>query len=149
MDVDGTLTDGKIYMGTSGELIKAFDIKDGFILARLSDYNITPIIITGRKSDILLNRCKELNIKEIHQGISDKIDCLKKIIGKYNYTLTETAYIGDDLNDKDCMNLCGFSGCPSDAITAIKDCVNYICKNKGGNGAVREFIDLIIKNNGN
>ena len=149
MDVDGTLTDGKVYMGVSGEIMKAFDIKDGYMIARLSTYNIIPIIITGRESEILINRCKELNIHELHQGVHEKLNCLKQILQSYKLNLTEVAYIGDDLNDKECLEVCGLTGCPADAVFAIRQCVDYICSNKGGNGAVREFIEYIINKNNN
>ena len=72
MDVDGTLTDGKIYMSNQGEMMKAFNIKDGYAIARLADFDILPVIITGRESDIVLNRCKELKITNIHQGIENR-----------------------------------------------------------------------------
>lgn len=149
MDVDGTLTDGKVYMGVSGEMMKAFDIKDGYMIARLSTYNILPIIITGRKSEILINRCKELNIYELYQGVHEKLNCLNQILQSYKLNLTEVAYIGDDLNDKECIEACGLTGCPSDAVLEIRQSVDYICNNKGGNGAVREFIEYIINNNNN
>lgn len=149
MDVDGTLTDGKVYMGVSGEIMKAFDIKDGYMIARLSIYDIIPIIITGRKSDILINRCKELNIHELHQGVHEKLNCLNQILQSYKLNLTEVAYIGDDLNDKECIEACGLTGCPADAVLAIRQSVDYICSSKGGNGAVREFIEYIINNNNN
>lgn len=149
MDVDGTLTDGKVYMGASGEIMKAFDIKDGYMIARLSTYDIIPIIITGRKSDILINRCKELNIHELHQGVHEKLNCLNKILQSYKLNLTEVAYIGDDLNDKECIEACGFTGCPADAVLEVRQSVDYICSSKGGNGAVREFIEYIINNNNN
>ncbi len=102
MDVDGTLTDGKIYMGSNGELCKTFDVKDGYgIHGMLIPTGITPIIITGRKSDIILQRCIELDILEVYQGISDKAFFLKNIISD----LSKVAYIGDDINDLMCMNL--------------------------------------------
>ena len=106
MDVDGTLTDGKIYMGTSGEILKAFDIKDGYgIHDMLIPYGITPVIITGRSSKILENRCRELSITDLFQGIKDKIDVLKQYLCSNNSSLQEVAYIGDDLNDLPCMKL--------------------------------------------
>ncbi len=80
MDVDGTLTDGKIYMGNSGEVMKAFSVKDGCgIHDILIPSGITPVIITGRKSDIVLNRCNEIGINEVYQGISNKIDKLSDV----------------------------------------------------------------------
>ena len=96
MDVDGTLTDGKIYMGNSGEVMKAFSVKDGCgIHDILIPSGITPVIITGRKSDIVLNRCNEIGINEVYQGISNKIDKLFTITSDFS----SVAYIGDDIND--------------------------------------------------
>ncbi len=71
MDVDGTLTDGKIYMSANGELMKAFNIKDGYAIARLREYGIEPVIITGRSSEIVRQRCAELKITELHQGVDN------------------------------------------------------------------------------
>ena len=145
MDVDGTLTDGKVYIGESGELFKAFDIKDGYgINVLLPQHNITPIIITGRKSVMLEKRCEEIGIKHVYQGISDKPVVLKKIMEELGIVAEEMAYIGDDLNDITCMNLCGLVGCPNDAVEQVKALADYICNRNGGNGAVREFIEFIV-----
>ncbi len=158
MDVDGTLTDGKIYMDESGELFKAFSIKDGCgIKDILPTLNIEPIIITARDSKILENRCKELNITKLYQGIRNKIQKLNEIIYEYNklsntsLTYTNVAYIGDDILDLQCMKPIkeagGLIGCPADAVKKVKDISSYICKSKGGEGAVREFIDWLLKKN--
>ena len=145
MDVDGTLTDGHIYIGNDGEIMKSFDVKDGYAIAHiLPENNIIPVIITGRKSKIIENRAKELKITELHQGIIDKLSKLKEIIAKYGLKPEQIAYIGDDLNDLECINYCGFTGCPNDAVEEVKKSVLYICKQNGGNGAVREFIGIII-----
>lgn len=144
MDVDGTLTDGKIYMSGSGELFKAFNIKDGYTIYTLDKIGIVPVIITGRLSDIVARRAEELRIKECHQGISDKLAKLQDIMQRYGATLDEVAYIGDDYNDLECMRLCGYSACPADAEDDIKQQVDYVCKTKAGEGAVREFVKKII-----
>lgn len=146
MDVDGTLTDGKIYMSANGELMKAFNIKDGYAIARLRDYGIEPVIITGRSSEIVKQRCTELKIKELHQGIENKSYMLRDVCEKLHVELGQVAYIGDDLNDLPCMKICGYSACPSDAVVQVKDSVTYVCQAKGGDGAVREFIGHIISN---
>lgn len=147
MDVDGTLTDGKIYMSGTGEIFKAFNIKDGYTIYTLDKVSITPIIITGRSSEIVARRAEELKIKECHQGVGDKLAKLNEVLAKYNGTLAEVAYIGDDYNDLDCMRSCGFTGCPADAEDDIKTEVNYICKIKAGEGALREFVKEINKLN--
>lgn len=144
MDVDGTLTDGKIYMGNDGEVFKAFDVKDGYAIAHLYEVGIIPVIITGRKSKIVEQRAKELNIEEVHQGVDNKVEKLEEIANKYGLSLEEVAYIGDDLNDLDCMEICGLNGCPSDAVEEVAKVVDYVCKKSGGNGAVKEFIDYLL-----
>lgn len=140
MDVDGTLTDGRIYIGANGEIMKAFDVKDGYGIVKARESGIIPVIITGRESEIVKTRAKELNIEELHQGIHDKLSKLKAIAEKYNVDVAEIAYIGDDLNDIECIQHCGVTACPSDAVDEIKNAVDYVCKAEGGRGAVREFI---------
>lgn len=156
MDVDGTLTDGKIYMGFQGEMFKAFNVKDGCgIKDILPQYGIIPIIITARYSEFLVNRCKELGITELYQGEKEKLNKLEEIIKNFNikfsseYSLKDCAYIGDDILDIECVRkvkkLGGVTGCPNDAIGEIKEIVDYICVQEGGNGAVRDFIEYLIK----
>lgn len=144
MDVDGTLTDGYIYMGGQGELMKAFNIKDGYAIKHiLPTLGITPVIITGRKSDIVKRRAKELDIFDLYQGVSDKIAVLKEVSEKYNVLPEEIAYIGDDVNDLPCIEYCGITACPSDSVEVVKQKVKYVCKCDGGRGAVREFINML------
>lgn len=146
MDVDGTLTDGSIYMGEQRETMKAFNVKDGYAIANLlPKKDIEPIIITGRKSQIVAKRAEELKIKKIYQGIQNKKELLETIMEEYHVQSSEIAYIGDDLNDIDCIRVCGLSACPQDAVEQVKRTVDYICKNCGGKGAVREFIEYILE----
>ncbi|MBR5994349.1 MAG: 3-deoxy-D-manno-octulosonate 8-phosphate phosphatase [Lachnospiraceae bacterium] len=145
MDVDGTLTDGKIYMSPSGEAMKAFNIKDGYgIHDILLPAGIIPVIITGRTSEIVLNRCKELGISSIYQGVSNKKEELKRLTPN----LDAVAYMGDDINDLECMQLVKASGgvvaCPFDATEKVKQIVDYISSKKGGEGAVRDFIEWLM-----
>ncbi len=145
MDVDGTLTDGKIYVGQNGEAMKAFNIKDGCgINDILLPAGITPVIITGRISKIVINRCQELGISEIHQGVKNKVETLRAIVDN----LQSVAYIGDDINDLPCMiavkEAGGLIGCPSDAVEKVKMIADYIAPNKGGDGAVRDFIEWLV-----
>lgn len=120
MDVDGTLTDGKIYYGNDGELFKAFDVRDGYRLVKCEEYGIITAIITGKTSKIVEGRARDLKIKEVHQGVSNKIEVLKTLIEKYSLDKSQVAYIGDDVNDIECMQYCGFSACPADAIDEVK-----------------------------
>lgn len=148
IDVDGTMTDGGILIGPNGELAKKFNVKDGFgIHDLLPKMGITPAVITGRTSGMLESRCHELGIMELHQGISDKTATLHSIVEKYGIGLHEVAYIGDDLNDLECMQEIkkhgGFIGCPADAVSEIAVIADYITSCRGGEGAVRDFIDWL------
>lgn len=147
MDVDGTLTDGCIYMGAEGEIMKAFHVKDGYGIAHiLPRLDIVPVIITGRTSQIVQKRAAELKITELYQGIvSNKLTQLKQIMEKYGVTAEQVAYIGDDENDLDCIRFCGYTACPQDAVSAVREAVDHICSCDGGRGAVREFIELIAQ----
>lgn len=149
MDVDGTLTDGKIYMGNSGEVMKAFNIKDGYgIHDILPIYKIVPVIITGRTSIITENRCKELGITQIYQGAHNKIDQLQQVLNELDCSFHEVAYIGDDMNDYSCMKMVkargGVIGCPYDATDDVKKLADFVSKYSGGSGAVRDMIEWII-----
>ena len=148
MDVDGTLTDGKLYIGEKGEVYKSFSIKDGYgIKNLLIPNNIIPIIITGRQSKIVDNRCLELGITNIYQGIYNKYDFLITL----NLDFSVTSYIGDDNNDLDIMleikNQGGIVGCPADASKDVIEIADFVSKRNGGDGAVREFIEWILNKN--
>ena len=152
MDVDGTLTDGKINIGPVGEVMKSFSIKDGCgIHDILPQKKITPIIITGRQSAIVEKRCKELGITEIHQGVRDKEFMMMEILKTLYGSLSEVAYIGDDLPDLPCMEAVkkanGLIGCPFDACDEVIQIADYVSQKKGGEGAVRDFIEWIVKKN--
>ena len=144
MDVDGTLTDGKIYMSAGGELMKAFNIKDGYAITRLKEYGIEPAIITGRESDIVKQRCAELKITELYQCVENKLFKLKDICAKKGLILSQVAYIGDDVNDLPCIQQCGVTACPADAVKKVKKSMNMVTEAKGGEGAVREFCEYLV-----
>ena len=148
MDVDGTLTDGKIYMSVNGEAFKAFDVKDGYTIYTLEKIGIIPVIITGRESKIVSRRAEELRIKEVHQGVGNKMEKLKEIASQYGVSLHEVAYFGDDYNDQECMEACGYTGCPQNAEYDIMHKVDYVCQAKGGEGALREFVKSFLANAG-
>ena len=145
MDVDGTLTDGHIYIGAEGEMMKAFHVQDGYAIAHtLPEKGIVPVIITGRSSKIVERRAAELKISHLHQGITDKLSKLQEVATALGITAEEIAYIGDDVNDLDCIRYCGMTACPADAVPVVRKAVDYICERNGGNGAVREFIDKFV-----
>lgn len=149
MDVDGTLTDGKIYIGTQGEIIKVFDVKDGYgIKVLLPQNDIIPVIITARNSTILQLRCNELGIEELHQGVQDKMKCLTCVMDRLGVFMNEVAYIGDDMLDLQCMIQIrqhgGLAACPANAIPQITANCDFVSSYPAGMGAVREFIEYII-----
>lgn len=148
MDVDGTMTDGKIYMGEKGELFKAFDIKDGYgIHEILPAHCVRTVIMTGRKSEIVSNRARELEIDLVLQNVKDKAVALKKVAAEFKCDMERIAYMGDDMIDKDAMLLCGVTGCPADATIKIKEMADFISDKKGGEGAVRDFIEWLSDKN--
>lgn len=147
MDVDGTLTDGKLYIGDEGEVMKAFSVKDGHGIKMLrNEYGVIPVILTGRNSKIVRKRCEELRIDHLRQNVKDKVAEIKKYEKEYPKGLF--AFIGDDDNDLGAIEYVhsqgGITACPVDASNAVKKCVDYICRCAGGQGAVREFIDYMI-----
>lgn len=149
MDVDGTLTDGKIYIGDSGEAFKAFNVKDGCgIHDILIPAGIVPVIMTGRRSKILENRCIELGIKNLFQGIGDKAETTGDFLKSCKADYDNVAYIGDDINDIPCMELVnkngGLTGCPADASKKVTDICAFVSSRNGGEGAVRDFIEWLL-----
>ena len=150
MDVDGTLTDGKIYMGNHGEVMKAFSTKDGQGITHLqSNYDVIPVVFTGRKeSKIVKIRCEELKINDCYQAVPNKVDIIKKYEG--NHPSESFSYIGDDSNDLPAMEYIksqgGIIACPADAEDSVKAIADFVCERSGGEGAVRDFINYMIKN---
>lgn len=146
MDVDGTMTDGKIYMGEHGEVFKAFDIKDGYgIHEILPAYGVATVILTGRTSGIVRNRAKELEINYVLQNVKDKAQAIRQLAEDLGCSTSEIAYAGDDMIDIEAMKLCGVKGCPADAVPEVKEICDFISNKKGGEGAVRDFIEWILK----
>ena len=146
MDVDGTLTNGQINIGQNGEVFKSFYCRDGLAIIKAAKAGIQPVILTSRISNIVKERAKELGIDIVLQGAQNEkkkilISYLKELEVEYK----NIAYIGDDINDLECMKLCGIVGCPADAVDEVKAISDFISIKNGGYGAVREFIDWIMK----
>ena len=119
-------------------------MKDGYGIKHiLPQLDMKAVIITGRKSEIVSRRAKELDIEYVFQGVSDKLECLSKFIKELEIKLEEVVYIGDDINDLECMETVGYKCCPADAHIEVKKVADYIARNNGGNGAVREIIDKL------
>lgn len=145
LDVDGVLTDGSIVYTDSGEELKTFNVRDGLGIRMLMDAGITVGIITGRSSGALLKRCENLGIGLVFQGVKDKLEVLKKILDTFELTTESIAFAGDDLPDIRIMKAAGFSIAVANADPAVKSVSDYITEKEGGNGAVREICELILK----
>ncbi len=144
-DCDGVLTDTGVYYSAEGEELKRFSIRDGMGVERLRKLcNIDTGIITGERSGSVVKRAEKLKISELHLGIKDKPAVLKDVLERTGFKAEEIAYIGDDTNDLETIKLVGLSACPGDAMFMVKDVVQYCCKSHGGQGAFREFAELII-----
>ena len=145
MDVDGVLTDGKFYYLDNGSEGKSFDVKDGFSIRLAKMKGLKTGIITGKMSSIVERRANELCMEEFHQGYFDKVEVYNGIKERQKLTDSEIAYIGDDLFDLGVLSRVGFSACPKDAIDEVRERVDYVCDRRGGEGAVRELIEMILK----
>lgn len=146
MDVDGTMTDGKIHLSSSGEETKAFNAKDGFaIKVILQELDIVPVIITGRKSEIVAKRAEELGVAELYQGITNKLDIYESLKIKYKISDENIACIGDDYNDVPILLRAFHSACPKDASPHLHKICKYVTGKNGGEGAVQEFILELYK----
>lgn len=144
MDVDGTLTDGKIYISNEGEAMKAFSPKDGLGIKLLKKHGIIPAIITGRTSKIVENRCREIGIEVLYQGIRNKATTLQEIMQTYELHREQVAYIGDDMNDLSAMEVAGITFAPADCAKQLIPFVDILLTKKAGESPVREAIDLIL-----
>jgi 3-deoxy-D-manno-octulosonate 8-phosphate phosphatase (KDO 8-P phosphatase) len=145
MDCDGVLTDGKIYLGNKGEVFKAFHVRDGQGLVLWHSAGFFSGIISGRKSKILQARADELGISIVKQGVKNKVSVLEGILNRLNLSAEETAFIGDDINDICLMLRVGLPITVADAVAEVKNVAKLVTKNKGGCGAVREVIEILLK----
>ncbi len=145
MDVDGVLTDGQIFIGPGGEVFKAFNCQDGLGLAAATKAGLTTAIITGRESAMVVKRAAELSISIVRQGCKDKAAALEEIAQENKLTMEQIAYIGDDLNDLAAVHRAGLACAVANAALEVKDVAHFISTKTGGNGAVREIVELILK----
>lgn len=145
LDVDGVLTDGKIIVGTDGVEYKNFSVKDGVAIYIAKKAGIEFAIISGRYSKINEIRAKEFGIKHIYQDLANKLEFYEKIKKELKLKDEEICFIGDDLIDITVMQKCGLSAAPNDACEEVKKVSDFICKNNGGEGCVREIIEILLK----
>jgi len=142
-DVDGVLTDGKLYYNDNGECMKVFNAKDGLGIRRLTKSNFQIAIITGRESTFVLKRASDLGIQNVYQNKMEKLPSFEDLRKKLNLDYEQIAYMGDDWIDLPVMKLVGCAACPNDALPRIKKICHFISHFNGGYGAARELCDLI------
>ncbi|WP_345986766.1 HAD-IIIA family hydrolase [Sulfurimonas sp. HSL-1656] len=149
LDVDGCLTNGQIIYGESGEEIKAFNVKDGLAIKSWMRLGHEVAIITGRRSGIVKRRADELGILHLYQGVKDKRKRLEMLCSDLDIDVTtEVAAIGDDLNDLKMLELAAVSFAPADASSYITGRVDHVLARRGGEAAVREMIEALMRRNG-
>lgn len=148
MDADGVLTNGSIVYTHQGEEIKSFNVKDGLGIRLLIQVGILVCVITGRQSHALRHRCNNLGIKYVFDGILEKPSVLSTLIKETGVSAHEMAFMGDDLPDLHLMEAIGFSVAVADAASEVVQSADWVTSAKGGNGAVREFCELLLKAKG-
>ncbi|MEA3286903.1 MAG: HAD hydrolase-like protein [Candidatus Marinimicrobia bacterium] len=143
-DIDGVWTDAKMYYTGTGEFMKAFSTYDGIATSLLSEAGIPTAIITGEKSPAVAARAKKLKLKDVFLGIDDKLTVFEILLDKYKLTPDQVAYIGDDVNDYTVMQVAGLTASPSSspAFHLLKP--DILLDRVGGDGAFREFADIIL-----
>lgn len=150
LDVDGVLTDGRLYLAAMPEGVvetKVFHTRDGHGLKLLMESGISVGVISGRKSDVVTHRMNELGVEHVYQGIGTKLPVFKQLLEDVNLAPEQVAYMGDDFIDADVMRLCGLGVAVADAHQTALDAADWVTKNLGGFGAVREVCDLIMDAN--
>lgn len=145
IDVDGTMTDAGIYYDEHGNELKKFCTKDaaGFFAAHQAGMEI--LVLTGRECAATTRRMTEMKVDYLVQNCKDKVTYLKQFMEEKGITKDQLGYLGDDLNDLPGMQLCGFVGCPTDACAEIKEYADYVATTKGGEGAVRDIIEYMLR----
>jgi 3-deoxy-D-manno-octulosonate 8-phosphate phosphatase (KDO 8-P phosphatase) len=145
LDVDGTMTDGGVYIDDNKVETKKFNIKDSTGILLAQSVGIEFMILTGRSSKCVEHRMTELSIKYVVQGIRNKLEYIKEFVTTHDISPENIAYIGDDLNDLPAMYYAGISACPEDAVDEVKDFCDLVLPRKGGEGTIRVFVEILLK----
>lgn len=143
-DVDGVLTDAGMYYSESGDELKKFSTRDGMGIKLLQRAGLITALVTQEQTKLVARRAEKLAIPEVHQGVMDKLPVLREMAARHGVTLAEVAYMGDDINDFASLRAVGFSAAPADALPPVRKVVDYVCRAKGGEGAVREVAEMIL-----
>ena len=148
LDVDGTLTDGRIYIGPQGEAMKAFSVRDGFGLTLLREAGLRLAIITARRSAIVEQRAAELGIPLVIQGVRDKLAALDSLCVELNLAHSQVGFAGDDWTDLPAMMAAGFAAAVADAEPAVRARAHWVSTRPGGAGAIRDLAEFILDSRG-
>ena len=143
-DIDGVMTDGRLYFAEDGRELKAFNTLDGVGLKLLAEAGITLAIVTGRTSGAVAARAANLGIAHLFQGVSDKRACLGELLDRLGLPWSAAGYMGDDVVDLPVMRACGFAAAPANAHAAVRARAHYVARAAGGAGAVREVCEAIL-----
>ncbi len=147
-DVDGVLTDAGMYYSESGDEWKKFNTRDGMGIKLLQKAGLVTAIVTQERTRLVARRAERLAIPELHQGVMDKLSVIRDMAERHGISLRHIAYIGDDVNDIEALKAVGFSATPADGLPQVRKVVDYICRLKGGEGAVRELAEMILQSRG-
>lgn len=145
LDVDGVLTDGRITINDRGEETKSFDVKDGLGLQLLASEGVDRVILTGRSSKVVSYRAKELGIEEVYQGAADKRSTVRRLAQEKGVQKHQVCCVGDDLPDMAVFEEAGICIAVSDAVSEVRQQADFITRNRGGQGAVREACEWILR----
>lgn len=148
LDVDGVLTDGKIIITSTGEDARSFNVHDGMGIAQAQKEGIIICFVSGGNSNVVKIRAKNLGVKEVYQGNDNKKEIIKKIKEKYSLKSENICFVGDDINDIETKKEVGILFAVKNASDDLKKVADYITKRQGGNGAVREIIEMVLKSQG-
>lgn len=146
-DVDGVLTDGNILVLENGEMARRMNVKDGFALQLAAKLGYKIFIVSGSSPSAVKQRLSNLGITEVYFKVKDKKKFILDLSTQYNFTLSKTLFMGDDMPDVPVLDIIGLSSCPCDAVPEIKSRANYISSKKGGEGCVRDVIEKVLKLN--
>lgn len=147
-DVDGVLTDGRLWYGPEGEALKAFHTLDGLGIKMLAQSGVAPAILSGRRSQAVARRAHELGIEHVLQGIDDKRSAYEGLLAQLGVRAEATGYVGDDVVDLPVLLRCGLACAPREAPQAVRQRVHYVCESPAGAGAAREICELLMRAQG-
>ncbi len=144
-DVDGVLTDGKLHISESGELLRQMNVKDGYAMKHAINKGYEICIISGGNNPAVKTRLRDLGITNIYLGVDDKMECLDEFSDVYDIPLQNMSYMGDDIPDLSVIKAVGLGACPQNAVPEVKAVAQYVSHRNGGDACVRDIIEQVLK----